>query len=87
MIGLQPPGQARELACLNFIFNNAIRNGKAERNPVRGVERPPENNKRDMVLTAEEYAWLLACCAPHIKPIVQVAYHTGMRRGEILKLR
>jgi integrase len=28
----------------------------------------------------------LAACPPHLKPVVQLAYHTGMRQGEILTL-
>ena len=34
----------------------------------------------------EEYARLLAHCPTYIKPIVGVAYRTGMRQGEILNL-
>ncbi len=76
----------RELACMNHIFTQAIRNGKAERNPVEGIKRPQENNKRDRVLSAEEYAQLIAECPHYIEPVVKLAYYTGMRRGEILKL-
>jgi len=46
-----------------------------------------ENNERDRVLTPEEYARLVAACPPHLKPVVQLAYHTGMRKGEILTLK
>ncbi len=45
-----------------------------------------ENNERDRVLSQEEYARLLAHCPAHLKPIVKLAYHTGMRQGEILNL-
>lgn len=82
----KPATVNRELACLNHIFTNAIRNGKAERNPVKGVERPPEHNERDRVLTLEEYIRLLTECPSYLKPIIKLAYHTGMRRGEILGL-
>lgn len=81
----KPATVNRELACLNFIFTNAVRNGKAERNPVQGVKRPPENNERDRVLTQNEYDRLIRECSPHIEPIVKLAYMTGMRRGEILR--
>jgi integrase len=82
----KPATVVREMACLNHIFTSAIRNGKADRNPVKGVSRPPENNERDRVLSPEEYASLIVECAPHIRPIVKLAYHTGMRRSEIIKL-
>jgi len=76
----------RELACLKTIFNKALKNGKAERNPAQGVKMLKENHERDRVLTPEEYHRLLAACPPHLKPVVQLAYHTGMRQGEILTL-
>jgi integrase len=76
----------RELACLKTLFNKAIRNGKAERNPVRGVIPLKENNIRNRVLSEDEYRLLLEHSADYLKPILKVAYHTGMRRGEILKL-
>ena len=38
-------------------------------------------------LTVEELQLLLDCCPPHLKPVVLVAVHTGMRKGEILKLK
>jgi integrase len=82
----RPATIVRELACLNHLYTNAIRNGKAERNPVKGVERPSENNKRGRVLNQEEYDRLIAECPPYIKPVIKLAYFTGMRRGEILGL-
>jgi len=45
-----------------------------------------ENNVRERILTDEEYLRLLEKCSPHIRPIVEMAYVTGMRRGEILGL-
>ncbi|MDP1762166.1 MAG: site-specific integrase [Deltaproteobacteria bacterium] len=46
-----------------------------------------ENNIRDRILSPEEYARLLAHCPARIKPIIKVAYHTAMRRGEIVNLK
>ena len=45
-----------------------------------------ENNVRDRVLSSEEYDNLLTHCLPYLKPLVKLAYHTGMRLGEILGL-
>ena len=47
----------------------------------------PENNRRLRFLAIEECQTLINCCPPHLKPIVQVALHTGMRKSEILNLR
>ena len=78
----------REVACLKAIFNKAIANEKAERSPFQGkkVKMLKENNERDRLLTPEEYVRLLTHCAPQIKPIVKLAYYTGMRQAEILFL-
>ena len=45
------------------------------------------SNARDRLLTAEEYQRLQNHAAPHLKPVLIVAYHTGMRQGELLKLK
>ena len=82
----KPSTVNRELTTLKTIFNKAVRNGKAERNPALGVKAFKENNARDRILSPEEYVRLLAHCPAHLKPIVKLAYHTAMRRGEILGL-
>lgn len=82
----KPATVNRELACLKTIFNKAVKNGKADRNPVQGVRLLKENNERDRVLSSEEFTRLLAQSPDHLRPIVKVAYHTGMRQGEILGL-
>jgi integrase len=82
----KPSTVNREITTFKTIFNKAMKNEKAERNPAQGVKLLKENNERDRILTPEEYAQLLAHCSPHLAPIVRLAYHTGMRRGEILGL-
>ena len=82
----KPATVVRELACMNHIFTLAIRNGKAERNPVAGVKRPPEHNARDRVLSREEYDRFMAECPPYVEPVIKLAFFSGMRRGEILTL-
>jgi integrase len=82
----KPATVNREVACLKTIFNKAVKNGKAERNPVFGVKHLKENNERDRILSPEEYTRLLAHSSAHLKPIIKLAYHTAMRQGEILSL-
>jgi len=82
----KPATVNREVTTFKTVFNKAMKNGKAERNPAQGVKLLKENNERDRILSPEEYALLLAHCQAHLKPIVKLAYHSGMRRGEILTL-
>ena len=74
----------RELACLKTIFNKAILNGKATKNPAAKVKLLKENNSRDRILSADEFIRLLAASPGHLKPIIRLAYHTAMRQGEVL---
>jgi integrase len=82
----KPATVNREIACLKTIFNKAVANDKAERNPVMGVKLLKESNERDRILSPEEYARFLAHCPANLKPIFKLAYNTGMRQGEILNL-
>jgi integrase len=79
----------RHLALLKVTFNRAMRSEppKAERNPVRGVKLLKENNERVRVLTDAEEGRLLAALPDYLHPLVIVALHTGMRRGELAHLQ
>lgn len=72
---------------MKCLFNKAIAwskyNGK---NPVKGIKLFKEQ-PRLRFLEKEEIFKLLANCDEHLKPIVIVALHTGMRKGEILNLK
>lgn len=76
----------REMACLRTAFNKAMRNGRCENNPVNDVKFLKENNKRDRVLSKDEYERLLEISSGHLKPILICAYETGMRSGEIFSI-
>jgi integrase len=60
-------------------------------NPVKDVRQPRLNNARNRRLEPGEYHRLMeavsACRNPLLKPIVQFAIQTGMRRGEIVSMR
>jgi integrase len=85
----RPPKPAtinRELACLKTIFGKAKKNGKAERHPAQGLKMLKENNERDRLLSQKEYIRLLAHAPTHLKLLIKLGYHTGMRQGEIMGL-
>ena len=54
---------------------------------MRGVRFLKEDNRRLRHLTSEEIEKLIENCTEYLKPIVITAIHTGMRKGEILKLK
>jgi integrase len=82
----------RELACLKAMFNVArkgllhLPGGLPHDNPVSRVRFFDEHNIRYRILTAEEFHRMLDASPDYLKPILQCAYNTAMRRGEILGL-
>lgn len=81
-----PASVNRVVAVMKRIFNLAMREELVERNPCFKVSMLPENNKRDRVLTQEEFERLTAFLPQHAARIVTMGYYTGMRAGEILGL-
>jgi integrase len=77
----------RILNCLSSLYNRAIEWGKAEYNPMSKIKLFKVPEKRIRYLEREEIEKLLANCCEHLKPIVTVALHTGMRKSEILGLK
>ena len=71
---------------LGSIFSMAVRWRLMGSNPVRLVKPVRETNQRDRFLIPGEVAALLRECPPWLRPIVQTAVNTGMRREEILSL-
>lgn len=84
----------RELALLSRLFSVALRQRWILANPFDFGDRlisPGDETERTRIITrAEEAALLAACDHPsreHLRPILIAALDTGMRQGEILKLR
>ncbi|MHB8155594.1 MAG: tyrosine-type recombinase/integrase [Candidatus Omnitrophota bacterium] len=84
---VKPGTVNRELSVLKSMFSRAVEWSRAIENSAKGVKKFKENNRRQRCLAYEEEDKLLANCNERIKPIVLVALHTGMRKGEILKLK
>jgi site-specific recombinase XerD len=76
----------RELAFLRHLYTMAITWGKATENPVKKVRFAREDNGRVRMLNPREEELLLAQCAPHLKPLIITALHTGFRASELLSL-
>jgi len=75
-----------EHTMLKHMLSVAVQRGLLEVNVAKKVPIPNPNNERDRVLTHEEWTKLYDNAAPHLKPILLLAYHLGPRLGEILGL-
>jgi len=74
------------VAILKRIFNLAIREDLATKNPCWKVEKLPENNERKRILSRMELEILLPKLPQHARDIVLTGYYTGMCAGEIFNL-
>jgi integrase len=84
---LSPASVAHYLTMLRAIFNRAVRDGKIASSPTRGVEWPEENNARVRYLSEIEERRLIKALPKRRRALVTFAINTGLRLGEILKLR
>jgi len=89
---IKPATVNREMSCLKHMMNLAVRWKYAYHNPVRNVKLFKENNARVKCLEQSQIDSLLGACdsmkkATYLKPIIIVAINTGMRKGEILRLK
>jgi integrase len=92
--GMSAASINRELSLLKSILYAAEYDGLIASNPIRGrrVKKLDENNSREKLilnlnLTDDDLRRLVDSAAPHLKPILELALITGMRRGEILKMK
>lgn len=87
---VKPATLYQELALLRRMFNVAIKEWEwLKDNPVSRLSFSVGNkNARDRWLTVEEEQWLLQCATnpQWLRPLLIMALHTGMRRGEILNV-
>ncbi|MEW6365197.1 MAG: site-specific integrase [Acidobacteriota bacterium] len=54
---------------------------------IRKVKPLPGEEERERYMSYEEEDRLLAVASPHLREVIQVAVHTGLRRGELLALK
>jgi integrase len=95
--GLKKSSINREIGLLKSMLNRAVKLQLIHAHPAREAElfELDDSSVSDRVLSNEEEIKLLAACdeselryrAPHLKFVILVALYTGLRRGEILRLR
>lgn len=82
----------RYLASLSIVLSYGVKErGWLSINPMLRVSKLKESRGRDRVLSKEECEKLLKACSqsknPYLLPVVTLALCSGMRKGEILKLK
>ncbi len=86
----KPATVNRLLATIKHMFTKAVEWDMVEEETlkrIRKVKLLEENNRRLRYLSKEECIRLLSACEAHLRPIVEMALNTGMRKREILNLR
>jgi integrase len=81
-----PPTVNSDLRLLKNLFNRAVEWGFLSASPAAKIRQLREDPARERYLSQEETGRLIACAPDHLRPIIQTALLTGMRRSEILGL-
>lgn len=89
---VKPGTVNRQLSVIKHMFRKAVDWGLTTSNPATGVKRFSVNDQRTRFLTEDEIPRLLEVCEEHITspwllPLVTLTLHTGLRQGELLRLR
>jgi len=76
-----------EVGLLKRFIEYARKCGKVPTNPLAGVPLLRKSNVRRTLISEEQAAKLFEKAEELLRPIILIAYDTGMRRTEILRLR
>jgi integrase len=72
------------LSTLVTAFRWAERAGVTDRNPLKGVRKPPKTSRgMEALVTPEEYARLVDAATPAFRLFLKVLYACGARPGEV----
>jgi len=84
------PANNRTLTVLKHFFNFAARRDLVDGNPCQGIKSFPEKRKPIKILGEDELKSYFDYCRandPLLYDLSAVAFGTGLRRGDILKIR
>lgn len=76
----------RERACLSSVFEYAMRNGMAKRNPCRGVRRNRERASTVRIKTSADLSAKMDQAPGHFAKVMQFAYLSGVREIDMIKM-
>lgn len=85
--GWSTSSRNRYLIMFKAMFSKAVEWEMLEHSPAKPIEFLRGQESRTRFLTTEEIEKLLAGASNHLRPLLTLALHTGMRRGEIFRLR
>jgi integrase len=79
----------RTLSTVKHMFSKAVEWEMVEEETLKKIRKVklPKEVGRLRYLSAKEAQTLVSVCDLHLQPVVITALHTGMRKGEILKLK
>ncbi len=84
------PAVNRELTTLKHFFNFGIQREIIEKNPAVGVKKLPEKRRPIRLLSERELDAYFDYCRKNdqlLYDLSVIAFHTGLRRGDILKIK
>ncbi len=89
---LNPVTVNRRLTVIKHMFKQAVEWDLVKSNPATLVKRFTVNSERTRFLSQDEIQTLLETCekqitSPWLLPLVTLALNTGMRKGELLRLK
>ena len=84
---ITPRTVQEELHCLRNAINRAVMSGFMSSNPIQRWPVIKVHNVRDRILSDSEWARLQKALPKWLWRIVFVAYHTGMRQNELMRMR
>jgi integrase len=83
---LAPATVNLHLTILRAVLRLGMRNGRLEASAVPAIRGLKANNARVRYLTDDEESRLITALPKLLRPLITIALHTGMRRGELLNL-
>ena len=85
--GRQPATINRSLSALRRMFRLAVKQGKLTLNDVPPFELEVEPEAREGFFEPEQYAKLFPVLPDYLRPVIAIAFHSGMRSGEVRSIR
>jgi integrase len=74
------------LQVMSRVLSHAVEDGRLAGNPCEGIRRAYAGDRSEIIWTDADIAQLKRTCSPEIAYAVDLAAHTGLRCGDLLRL-